>query len=233
MGFSRHWVNTCADGLLRGGRRVWRRRRRPTVCRRSGRTSEDFSSIPASFPSPARAGRPCGGGCGEWGRMSPSVLLGTGATEPTVIRRSCARIASTGLPMTVVRCVGATRRRFSAFDQEAKPVAQFVDTSLGYRNDMAHILRSVDVAFIRRGREQRVSALFRMPNRLQWTRGIDAAGSKLLLSFMSGRGIAVEVARTPRQVCGGCERFSRMIGAPALSPAGSSCRALTPLCIRG
>jgi processive 1,2-diacylglycerol beta-glucosyltransferase len=205
-GFSRHWVNTCADGFIAAVEEC------AAAAQAYGMPPErthlgGFLLDPSFFSKPSESRAALRRRLWGVGEDVPVVLLGTGANganrHPAVLRA----LASTGLPMTVVALCGRNQATIQRIRQEQNQWPNLSIHPLGYRNDMAHILRSVDVAFIRPGTGTTSECIVsQCPIVFNGLGGL-MPQEQITVKFMSGRGIAVEVARTPRQCAVAVERF--------------------------
>jgi processive 1,2-diacylglycerol beta-glucosyltransferase len=198
-GFSRHWVNPAADGFIAAvdecalaAQKLGMSQSRTL---RGGFLLQPSFFQPSETP-PSRLRQELWGATGE----HPIVLLGTGANGANQHMAVLNALAKAGLALTVIALCGrneVTRQQITAQLNRWPTLRVY---PLGYRNDMADILRSVDLAFIRPGTgttsECMVSACPVLFNGM----GGVMPQERITVRFMRGRGCVAEVASSP-QAC--------------------------------
>ncbi len=207
-GFSRHWVNPKADGFIaavdacgRAAHRLGMPTERITV----GGFLLQPSFYERSAESVADLRMRLWGDC----QGRPVLLLGTGANGANQHKRVLAALADTGVALVVVALCGrneATRREILRCRDQWSGLRVI---PLAYREDMADILRSVDLAFIRPGTGTTSECVRSVCPILFNGLGGVMPQERITVRFLKHCGYPVELARSPRECA---RRVQRMLG---------------------
>lgn len=199
-GFSRHWVNPACDGFIAAVPAC------ADAARKHGMSADKISTggfllDPSFFDREHKEASKKELQMRLFGHApeGPVVLLGTGANGANRHCRILSSLASTTSGMTVIPLCGRcfkTRRRLEKIRGNFGGLSVI---PLGYRRDMADLLRAADLAFIRPGTGS-TSECLRMgcPVVFNGLGGV-MPQEAITLKFMRSAGLPAKVARTTRE----------------------------------